>query len=203
MCAGGPLEKPVTARRPAERRKIIFFFFLRNRRPGSGRDVRFVRGVQQNVGDGVLHGGHGAHGILLPEHTHQFARSVAQLLAHHHGAGERHRVLVGDGHPVRGRNPHAEREYKLRCICLLFKIQKKKKNYSLQRTILEWRLVFWIMMIIMAGSSIVYVLFGSGEVQPWDDLEQHYLREKEKERRGLPMDERISIKQAREIEEGK
>lgn len=58
-------------------------------------------------------------------------------------------------------------------------------------------------MVIMGVSSIVFVLFGSGEVQPWDDLEQYYLKEKEKEKRGLPMDERISIRQAREIEEGK
>lgn len=72
----------------------------------------------------------------------------------------------------------------------------------LQRTILEWRLVFWIMMVVMSLSSVVFVVFGTGEVQPWDDLEQHHLREKEKERRGLPIDEQITIKQARVIEEG-
>jgi len=71
------------------------------------------------------------------------------------------------------------------------------------RTVLEWRLVFWIMMVVMAASSVVFGLFGSGEIQPWDDLEQHYLREKEKEKRGLPMAETLSIKQAKTIEEGK
>lgn len=68
---------------------------------------------------------------------------------------------------------------------------------------MEWRLVFWIMMIVMTASSVIYGIFGTGETQPWDDLEQYYLREKEKQKRGLPMDERISIRQSREIEEGK
>lgn len=56
-------------------------------------------------------------------------------------------------------------------------------------------------MIIMAGSSVVFALFGSGEVQPWDDMEQHYLKEKAKEKRGLPMDERLSIVQSKSIED--
>lgn len=55
----------------------------------------------------------------------------------------------------------------------------------------------------MAASSIVFVLFGSGDVQPWDDWEQFYQREKEKGRKGLPMDERLSITQSKSIEEGK
>lgn len=68
---------------------------------------------------------------------------------------------------------------------------------------LEWRLVFWIMMIVMTASSVVYGLFGSGDLQPWDDLEQHYLKEKEKAKRGLPMDERLSIIHSKSIEDGK
>lgn len=67
---------------------------------------------------------------------------------------------------------------------------------------MEWRLVFWIMLVVMTASSIVYGLFGSGNVQPWDDLEKHYLREKEKQKRGLPMDERLSITQSKTIEDG-
>lgn len=70
------------------------------------------------------------------------------------------------------------------------------------RTVLEWRLVFWIMMVVMTVSAVVFALFGSGEIQPWDDLEQHYLREKEKQKRGLPMDERLSITQSKSIEDG-
>ncbi|VVC25038.1 Major facilitator superfamily,Major facilitator superfamily domain [Cinara cedri] len=37
------------------------------------------------------------------------------------------------------------------------------------RTLLEWRLVFWTMLIIMTSTSVIYVLFGSGEVQTWND----------------------------------
>ncbi|XP_001947560.2 putative inorganic phosphate cotransporter [Acyrthosiphon pisum] len=71
------------------------------------------------------------------------------------------------------------------------------------RTVLEWRLVFWIMMIVMTSSSVLYGLFGSGELQPWDDLEQHYLKEKEISEKGLPMDERLSIIHSKSIEDGK
>lgn len=56
-------------------------------------------------------------------------------------------------------------------------------------------------MIIMTGSSVVFGLFGSGKVQPWDDMEQYYLKEKAKERRGQPMDERLSIIQSKSIED--
>lgn len=59
-------------------------------------------------------------------------------------------------------------------------------------------MVFWIMMVVMTASSIVYVLFGTGEVQPWDDLEKY---QKEKAKKGLPMDEKQSIVQS--IEDGK
>ncbi|VVC45758.1 Sugar transporter, conserved site,Major facilitator superfamily domain,Major facilitator [Cinara cedri] len=69
------------------------------------------------------------------------------------------------------------------------------------RTVLEWRLVFWIMMIVMTVSSAIYGIFGTGELQPWDDLEEYYQREKEKQKKGLPMDERLSIIYSKEIEE--
>lgn len=58
-------------------------------------------------------------------------------------------------------------------------------------------------MVFMSLSSLIFGLFGSGEVQPWDDLEQHYLKEKEKQKQGLPMDERLGIIQSKSIEEGK
>lgn len=57
------------------------------------------------------------------------------------------------------------------------------------------------MLAVMASSSLVYGLFGSGEVQSWDDIEQYYLKEKEKERRGQPMDERLGIIQSKAIED--
>lgn len=58
-------------------------------------------------------------------------------------------------------------------------------------------------MVFMSTSSLIFGLFGSGEVQPWDDLELHYLKEKEKQKQGLPMDERLSIIQSKSIEEGR
>lgn len=70
-----------------------------------------------------------------------------------------------------------------------------------QRTVLEWRLVFWIMLIVMVSSSVVFVVFGSGELQPWDDLEEYHKNENEKKKKGLSMNERSSI--VRSVEDGK
>ena len=33
----------------------------------------------------------------------------------------------------------------------------------------EWRMVFWITFFVLAGKGAVFTLFGSGEVQPWND----------------------------------
>jgi ACS family sodium-dependent inorganic phosphate cotransporter len=59
------------------------------------------------------------------------------------------------------------------------------------------------MMVIMTTSSLIFGLFGSGEIQPWDDMEQYYLKEKEKQKQGLPMDEKLSIIHSKSIEEGR
>jgi len=37
------------------------------------------------------------------------------------------------------------------------------------------------MVIIMMSSSLIFFLFGSGEVQPWDDIKQYHLSENEKD----------------------
>ncbi|KAL5245036.1 hypothetical protein ACI65C_012446 [Semiaphis heraclei] len=66
------------------------------------------------------------------------------------------------------------------------------------RTVLERRLVFWIMMIVKAASSVLYGLFGSGELQPWDNLEEHNLKEKEKAKSGL--DDKLRIIHSNAIE---
>jgi len=58
-------------------------------------------------------------------------------------------------------------------------------------------------MIVMTSSSVLYGLFGSGELQPWDDLEQYYQKEKEKSEKRLPMDEKLSIIHSKSIEDGK
>lgn len=39
----------------------------------------------------------------------------------------------------------------------------------LQSTLLEWRLVFWIAVLVLCATNIVYVIMGSAEVQPWND----------------------------------
>jgi len=35
---------------------------------------------------------------------------------------------------------------------------------------MEWRLVFWIAFIIFMVTNLVYVLWASGETQPWNNL---------------------------------
>ncbi|GBO14838.1 hypothetical protein AVEN_104998-1 [Araneus ventricosus] len=35
-------------------------------------------------------------------------------------------------------------------------------------TLSEWRIVFWINLVVVGSSGFVYVLFGSAEVQPWN-----------------------------------
>ncbi|XP_046660055.1 putative inorganic phosphate cotransporter isoform X3 [Homalodisca vitripennis] len=37
------------------------------------------------------------------------------------------------------------------------------------RSLREWRVVFWIMFAVLFFSNCVFVWFGSGEVQPWND----------------------------------
>lgn len=36
-------------------------------------------------------------------------------------------------------------------------------------TLLEWRLVFWISFSVIILTNIIYIIIGSGEVQPWND----------------------------------
>ncbi|XP_065213583.1 putative inorganic phosphate cotransporter isoform X2 [Planococcus citri] len=37
------------------------------------------------------------------------------------------------------------------------------------RTVKEWRVVFWIMVVILISTNIVYVMFGSGDQQDWNE----------------------------------
>lgn len=41
--------------------------------------------------------------------------------------------------------------------------------FFLQSYLTEWRIVFWITFCIFVVTTIIYVLFASGEVQPWND----------------------------------
>lgn len=37
------------------------------------------------------------------------------------------------------------------------------------KTLLEWRVVFWVMFGILNGTNVLYIMFGSGEIQPWNE----------------------------------
>lgn len=43
----------------------------------------------------------------------------------------------------------------------------------LQSTLEEWRLVFWITFAIFAVTTVVYSIWASGEVQPWNYPKNH------------------------------
>lgn len=33
----------------------------------------------------------------------------------------------------------------------------------------EWRIMFWISAVVFISATILFWLFGSGEIQPWND----------------------------------
>ncbi|RZF34614.1 hypothetical protein LSTR_LSTR008639 [Laodelphax striatellus] len=37
------------------------------------------------------------------------------------------------------------------------------------KTLGEWRVVFWIMALVLIATNFVYLFFGSGELQPWNE----------------------------------
>lgn len=37
------------------------------------------------------------------------------------------------------------------------------------QSIYEWRIVFWIAFVVFNVTNLVYVIWASGEVQPWND----------------------------------
>lgn len=37
------------------------------------------------------------------------------------------------------------------------------------RSVTEWRVVFWIAFVIFNVTNIVYIIWASGDVQPWND----------------------------------
>lgn len=57
------------------------------------------------------------------------------------------------------------------CICFCCK----------QRTLREWRVVFWIMFAILFLSNCIFVWYGSADIQPWNELKKkNSSEEKEK-----------------------
>jgi hypothetical protein len=39
----------------------------------------------------------------------------------------------------------------------------------LQSTILQWRTVFWIVLGVFLVTNLLFILMGSGEIQPWNN----------------------------------
>lgn len=37
------------------------------------------------------------------------------------------------------------------------------------RTLTQWRLVFWIAFAVFNVTNLVYIIWASGEIQPWND----------------------------------
>lgn len=42
-----------------------------------------------------------------------------------------------------------------------------------QQTINQWRIAFWLVFAVLIGTNIVYVIWGSGEQQWWDDVDKY------------------------------
>lgn len=38
-----------------------------------------------------------------------------------------------------------------------------------QRSIKEWRVVFWIMVVILLSTNFVFLFYGSGDTQEWNE----------------------------------
>lgn len=53
-------------------------------------------------------------------------------------------------------------------------------------------MVFWITFFVLVGKATVFVLFGSGEVQPWNDPNHKRERHSENNNNGRP-NEKITV----------
>ena len=40
----------------------------------------------------------------------------------------------------------------------------------------EWRLVFWIVAAMLVITNIIYLIFGSAEIEPWNDIRSEYVK---------------------------
>lgn len=48
-------------------------------------------------------------------------------------------------------------------------LPKPHHQFSLQHTLAQWRLVFWITLGVLAATNVIFVMFASGEEQWWND----------------------------------
>lgn len=68
------------------------------------------------------------------------------------------------------------------------------------RSLIEWRVVFWIMFATLVISNFVFVLFGSGSLQPWNEPQRPAASPEDSEKKStgsevtIPNEERIAEK---------
>ena len=43
---------------------------------------------------------------------------------------------------------------------------------TLQNGIDEWRVVFWLSAVVFISATVLFWIFGSADIQPWNDLNQ-------------------------------
>lgn len=55
-------------------------------------------------------------------------------------------------------------------------------TFILQRTLLEWRTVFWIAFGVFNVTNVVYLIWASGDTQPWNT--PHLMHNNGRELRG-------------------
>lgn len=41
-----------------------------------------------------------------------------------------------------------------------------------QQTVNQWRIAFWFVFVVLVGTNILYIIWGSGEQQWWDDVDK-------------------------------
>lgn len=46
---------------------------------------------------------------------------------------------------------------------------------AFQHTLAEWRIVFWITFGVLFVTNVIFLLFGSGKVQKWNDRDEKSL----------------------------
>lgn len=119
----------------------------------------------------MLHIGNGIHGHILSGHESESVRFESELCWLFDGGDEWNRCADWSDGSVCSRCIDTTRKcfifpikvYNFLYPCLSIPFSKLK-----QSTILEWRIVFWISFVIFLVTTVVYTIWASGEVQPWN-----------------------------------
>lgn len=61
----------------------------------------------------------------------------------------------------------------LLCVLTVNRVFIKKKFFSAQSTMEEWRDVFWLSAAILIATNLLFLQYGSGDVQPWNQPNQY------------------------------